>query len=167
MSVGVTTFMFTFAYLPQAAAMAFVSGPLAAISAALLTISESSSIVNLLSRTFLIEDALVETFDGTLLARGCTNLVSEGQQPNLRKDPVARLGNFITEPFAKFKPKAIIQHLLDLSLNIIPVVGTVIFLILQGKRNGPSAHNRYFQLKQWPRSQADAYVERNRGAYTS
>ena len=57
--MGVTVLMFTVAYLPQAAVMAFTSGPLAAFSAALLTLSESSTLINILSRTFLVEDALV------------------------------------------------------------------------------------------------------------
>merc|ERR1712000_368127 len=45
LSIGVTTFMFLVAYVPQAAVMAFTSGPVAAISAALLTLSESSTLI--------------------------------------------------------------------------------------------------------------------------
>ena len=56
--------MFVFTYLPQAALLAIVSGPLAALSSMLLVLSESSAIFNLLSRSFLLQDALVDTFDG-------------------------------------------------------------------------------------------------------
>jgi Etoposide-induced protein 2.4 (EI24) len=167
LSAGVTTFMFVFAYLPQAAIMAFTSGPLAAVSAALLTLSESSTIVNLISRTFLMQDALVDTFDGTLVSRECTDLVSDGRQVNAGRDPIARLGKLMTRPLAKFAPSEIIRYLLYLPLNFIPVVGTVMFVILQGKRNGPAAHARYFQLKKWSKSQREAFVEQTRGAYTS
>lgn len=62
--VGVTTFMFIVAYLPQAAVLAIFNGPLAAISTILLTLSESSTITNLISRSFFIQDALIDTFDG-------------------------------------------------------------------------------------------------------
>lgn len=62
--VGVTTFMFVFAYLPQAAVLALFNGPLAAVSTILLVLSESSTISNLISRTMFLEDALIDTFDG-------------------------------------------------------------------------------------------------------
>ena len=159
--------MFIFAYLPQLAIMSFTSGPIAAISAALLTLSESSTIVNLLSRTFFIEDALVDTFDGTLLTKDCKNLVSEGRQVTAGGDNIARLGKLVKKPFAKFTPNAIIRYLLYLPLNFIPVVGTAIFIILQGKRAGPTAHQRYFQLKEWNKRQREIHIDEHRGGYTS
>lgn len=167
LSVGITTFMFVFAYLPQAAIMSFTSGPVAALTAALLTLSESSTLINIISKTFLIQDALVDTFDGTLVSRECTDLVSGGRQVKAGGDPMARLGKLVTRPLAKFTPSAIIRYFLYLPLNFIPVVGTVVFVLLQGKRNGPAAHARYYQLKQWSKSQREAFVEQNRGGYTS
>ena len=166
-SIGVTTLMFMIAYLPQAALLAFTSGPAAAVSAAILTLSESSTIVNLLSRTFFIEDALIDTFDGTLLKKECTNLVSEGRQIKAGGDSIARLGKMIKKPFAKFAPNAIIRYLIYFPLNFIPVIGTVIFIILQGKRSGPTAHQRYFQLKEWNQRQREVHIEQHRGGYTS
>ncbi|EXJ92423.1 hypothetical protein A1O3_00974 [Capronia epimyces CBS 606.96] len=167
LSVGITTLMFLVAYVPQAAIMAFTSGPIAAISAALLTLSESSTLINLLAKTFLIEDALVDTFDGTLLSQNCTNLVGEGRQIQGGGDNIARLGKLVKKPFAKFTPNAIVRYLLYLPLNFIPVVGTVIFIILQGKRAGPAAHTRYFQLKGWSKREREIHVEEFRGGYTS
>lgn len=61
--VSVTTFMFLFTYLPQAAVLALVNGPLAVVSAIPLVLSESSAVTNLLARSFFIEDALIDTFD--------------------------------------------------------------------------------------------------------
>lgn len=168
LSVGVTTFMFMFAYIPQVAIMAFTSGPLAALSAALLTLSESSTIVNIISRTFLIDEALIDTFDGTLISRDCTELVSAGRHvQSSGMGPIGKLGRLITKPLAKLTPSAIIKYFLYLPLNFIPVIGTVIFVLLQGKRNGPGAHARYFQLKGWSKRQQEAFIEQYRGAYTS
>jgi len=147
--------------------MALTNGPMAAISAALLTLSESSTLVNLLSRTFLIEDALVDTFDGTLLSRECTNLLSEGRQIKAEGDAIARLGKALKKPFRKLSPDELIRYLLYLPINFIPIVGTVVFVLLQGKRNGPNAHARYFQLKQWSKSQREKHIEENKGGYTS
>ncbi|KAI9763837.1 MAG: hypothetical protein M1835_007725 [Candelina submexicana] len=167
LGVGVTTAMFLFTYLPQLAVLAFTSGPLAVISTTLLVLSESSTIVTVLSKTLLIEDALIDTFDGTLVSKNMTNVVSEGRQIKSGNNSMAKLGKLAKKPFAKFTPKALIRYLMYLPLNFIPVVGSVLFVILQGKRAGPSAHSRYFQLKQWSETRKDEFVHQHQAAYTS
>ena len=158
--------MFVLTYVPQAAIMAFTQGPLAAISAAILVLSESSALFTVLSKTFMIEDALTDTFDGTLVSRDVTNLVSSGRQIKAGGDPIAKLGKVFKKPFEKFAPKAIIRYLMYLPLNFIPVVGTVMFVLLQGRRMGPQAHARYFQLKEWKSSQRQKHIEENKaGVY--
>jgi len=144
LSVGVIAFMFVFAYLPQLAVLVFVNGPLAAVSTVLLTLSESSTLITLLSRTFLIQDALVDTFDGVLVARRQTAILSEGRQLKSGNfnDPIAKLGKLIKSPFEKFTPKALIRYVMYLPLNFIPLVGTVIFVLLQGRTRGNSVHAR-------------------------
>jgi len=166
LGLGVTTFMFLFTYVPQAAVMAFTSGPLAAISAAVLVLSESSTIFTVLSKNFLIEDALLDTFDGVLVSKNTTDLVSGGRQIKAGGDPMAKLGKMIKKPFAKFTPNALIKYFMYLPLNFIPVVGTVAFVVLQGKRAGPAAHTRYFQLKEWNNSQRQKHIEEHQAAYT-
>lgn len=56
--------MFIFTYLPQAAVLAIFNGPLAAVSTILLVLSESSTIFMALAKTLLVEDSLIDTFDG-------------------------------------------------------------------------------------------------------
>lgn len=151
LSVGVISFMFIFAYLPQAAALALVNGPLAAITTILLTLSESSTIITLLSKTFLIQDALVDTFDGVLVARKQTGVLAEGRQLKAGNfnDPIAKLGKLIKSPFEKFTPKALIRYVMYLPLNFIPIVGTVIFVLLQGKARGNAVHTRVSHKSTW------------------
>ena len=158
--------MFVFTYFPQAAVMAFTQGPLAAISAVLLVLSESSTLFTFLSKTLLIQETLTDTFDGTLMARGTTNLVANGREIGSGKDPIARLGKVIKKPFERFSPDAIIRYFIYLPLNFIPVVGTVAFVVLQGRRTGPAALTRYFQLKGWSKSQKEKFVEQHQGAFT-
>lgn len=67
--ISVTTAMFIFAYLPQAAVLTIFNGPLAALTTIMLVLSESSTITNLLARTFFIQDALLDTFDGVCTRR--------------------------------------------------------------------------------------------------
>lgn len=62
-----------------------------------------------------------------------TDFVSEGRQiKSGHRDPIAKLGTLVKKPFAKFTPEAIIRYFMYLPLNFIPVVGTAIFLTLQG-----------------------------------
>ena len=95
------------------------------------------------------------------------DVVSEGRHIKSGSDSVARLGKMIKKPFTRFTPKALIRYFMYLPLNFIPVVGTVIFIILQGKRFGPQAHARYFQLKQMSKHQREEFVEKRKAAYTS
>lgn len=60
--------MFLFTYLPQAALLTVFNGPLAFFSTVMLVLSESSTITNLVARSFFIQDALLDTFDGVCLA---------------------------------------------------------------------------------------------------
>lgn len=162
----------------------FTSGPLAALTTILLVLSESSTLTMVLSKAFLIQDGLIDTFDGTLVARGQPELVEKQRQvkSSASGDAIARLGKLVSKPFAKFTPRAIIRYFMYLPLNFIPVVGTVIFVLLQGKRSGPNAHARYFQLKGecapsaedtstdqvagMNQTQREKHTDERRGAYT-
>lgn len=167
LGIGVTTFMFFFTYIPQAALLALFNGPLAFISTALLVLSESSTLSTVLSKSFFLEDALIDTFDGTLMSKNMAEIVSEGRDVKPGRDPSARLGKLIKRPFSKFTPEAIVRYFLYLPLNFIPVIGTVLFVILQGKRFGPHAHARYFQLKRMSAKQQEEFIEQRQAAYTA
>ncbi|KAF2131888.1 hypothetical protein P153DRAFT_364366 [Dothidotthia symphoricarpi CBS 119687] len=167
LGLGVTIFMFAVTYVPQAAVLAIFNGPLAVLTTFLLVLSESSTIFSILSKNFLIDDALIDTFDGTLLCRNMTSLVSTERQIKSGSDPVAKLGKLVSKPFAKFTPKAMIRYLMYLPLNFIPVFGTVLFVILQGRKFGPTAHARYFQLKQMKPREKQDFIENRKAAYAS
>lgn len=176
--------MFLFTYVPQLAVLFFTSGPLAAFSTALLVLSESSTLTTVLSKALLIEDSLIDTFDGTLISKGMhaplaadinsyahtghTELVAKERQVKSggAGDAIARLGSLMGKPFAKFTPSAIIRYFMYLPLNFIPVVGTIAFVILQGRKYGPQAHSRYFQLKGMSPQQREKHVDERKGAYT-
>ncbi|KAK3674316.1 hypothetical protein LTR78_005785 [Recurvomyces mirabilis] len=169
LGVGITTIMFLFTYLPQVAVLVFTSGPLAALTTVLLVLSESSTLTMVLSKALLIEDGLIDTFDGTLLSKGHADLVAKDRQVKSggAGDAIARLGKLVSKPFQKFTPSAIVKYFMYLPLNFIPVVGTVAFVVLQGRRSGPSAHARYFQLKGMNAAQKEKFIEDHQGGYTS
>ncbi|OBT42054.1 hypothetical protein VE00_07436 [Pseudogymnoascus sp. WSF 3629] len=167
LSVSVVSFMFIFTYIPQVTILFFTSGPLAPFSAILLVLSESSTIINMLARSFLIHEALDDTFDAVLLTKNEDVLVSGGRKLNKSTDPISRLGATFKNPFHNFTPKAIIRYVMYLPLNFIPVVGTITFLILQGRGRGTYAHSRYFQLKKMSASSQNKFVHENAGPYTA
>jgi hypothetical protein len=134
--------MFFFTYLPQLSVLVFVNGPLAVFTTVLLVLSESSTLINVISRTYLLQDAILDTYDGTLISHGATEIVSEGREIRPGTDPMARLGKILKNPFDKYSPKALIRYLIYLPLNFIPVVGTVIFILLQGRSRGQGVHGR-------------------------
>jgi hypothetical protein len=102
----------------------------------------------------------------TLLSRNQTSLVAQERQIKSGGDSIAKLGKVFKKPFAKFTPKAIIRYFMYLPLNFIPVIGTVLFIILQGRKFGPTAHARYFQLKQMNNRQKEEFIEKRKAAYT-
>ncbi|KAK6956455.1 hypothetical protein Daesc_001733 [Daldinia eschscholtzii] len=136
LTAGVTASMFFFTYLPQLAILVFVNGPLAVFTTVLLILNESSTIVNLISRNFLLQDALLDTFDGTLVAKDAVGIVSEGRQLKSGQDPIGRLGKILKNPFSKFTPKALVRYIMYLPLNFIPgvfpVVGREVTLFMAG-----------------------------------
>lgn len=181
--MGVTTAMFFFTYLPHTAVLSITSGPLLGpISAAFMILTESSTITNYLARRFIIGDALLDVFDGTLVACGEEELVSEGRQleggsnkkeSSGEKDPMSRLGAIVRRPLESAReitPQSMIKSLLYLPLNFVPVLGTVLYVFVQGKKIGPLLHERYFQLKRWDSEHAlgerKEWVEKRRAAYT-
>lgn len=86
----------------------------------LLILNESSTIISLISRNFLLQDALLDTFDGTLVARNATGIVSEGRELKSGRDPIQRLGKILKNPFSGFSPKALVRYVMYLPLNFIP-----------------------------------------------
>lgn len=167
LGIAVTSTMFFFTYIPQVALLAFTSGPLAPISAALLVLSESSTIVNLLSRTFVLRDSLTDTFDGTLVACGQSELVEQKRPVSSggAGDPISRLGALASSPLSEFSMASLLRPLVYWPLNFIPVVGSFMYIAGQGKKIGPSSHARYFQLKGWDSKQKDEWLQKHRAAY--
>jgi hypothetical protein len=81
-------------------------------------------------------------------------------------DAMTRMGKVLKTPFASLSPTAIFRRLIYLPLNLIPLVGPVIYLALQARRVGPQAHARYFQLKGFSRNQREEFVKSRIPEYT-
>ncbi|KAK6451011.1 hypothetical protein ACSS6W_002307 [Trichoderma asperelloides] len=159
--------MFVITYLPQLAVMALFNGPLAVYSTVLLTLNESSIIIHMISRTWLLQESLMDTFDGTLVARNATAVVQQGREVHAGSDPMKKLGKVFKKRFEKLSLTAMIRYVMYLPLNFIPVVGTAAFIFLHGKHRGNIVHSRYFQLKNWSDLQRAQWINTHSGAYAS
>jgi len=111
---------------------------------------------------------VIDLFDATMVEQGCATLVSRGRELKSasNKTPFQRLGKLLMTPLHKLSPQSIGMYLVSLPLNLIPVVGTAAFILLQGRMAGPRYHARYFQLKMLSPQARDAFVKSHRGAYT-
>jgi len=166
MSAAILGFMFTFTYLPQAAFLSVINfGPIGFISAIPLVLSESYIIFQTLSKAFILDQRTAEVFDRVLVERQLTSLVQQGREVQ-GQGATKKFGKVIMSPLAKFQPSAIAYYLLTLPLNFIPVVGTVVFFLLNGAKTGPGLHERYFQLKKFSQQQRKEQIKKRRGAYT-
>ncbi|KAL2134200.1 hypothetical protein VTI74DRAFT_765 [Chaetomium olivicolor] len=164
---GVLGSMFFFTYLPQLAIMAFVNGPLAVFTTAFLILNESATITSIVSKNYLLQDAILDTFDGTLVAKNTANIVAEGRELKTRGDSIQRLGKALKKPFSRFSINELIRYVMYLPLNFVPVVGTVAFILLRGRSRGNAVHDRYFQLKGWPTSRKSQWLQEHKGPYTA
>lgn len=166
LSASVITVMFVFTYIPQSFILTFVSGPLAWISTIALVLSESAAIISTIARTFLLDEALTDTFDLVLLTTGSDKLVKNGREMTSdNSSTVNRLGKLAKKPLAMFSTESLVRYLIRLPLNFIPVVGTVVFLMVQGRETGPAMHERYFSLKGYTKAQKEEFVKRNKAGY--
>lgn len=189
LGIGVTTAMFLLTFIPQMTLLAFTSGPFVApVSAALLVIKESSVITNFLSSQNFVfstkqnkpSSVTLDTFDGTLILKGHEGLVAEGREiksgARSGDNVLTRLGRLVgmSQRNNGFHPgssagggalNGMIRSLLYLPLNFIPVIGTALFLVFEGKKSGQRALDRYFELKGFTTKDRDEWLEKHEGEY--
>lgn len=67
-----------------------------------------------------------------LISEKQTELVKNGREMRTSSGGSLELGKLLKRPFAKFTPAAIIRYLMWLPLNFVPIVGTVLFILVQG-----------------------------------
>ncbi|KAF4633794.1 hypothetical protein G7Y89_g4324 [Cudoniella acicularis] len=167
-SIVVLTLLFTFTYLPQAAFLRIFHGPTAWVSAAFLVLGEGTILIALLFEAFLVDETLVDVFDATLIREGYTSLVSPSRI--LHHDAptaVQQLGR-PTSPaeYSPFSFRQILELILFLPINFIPVIGTPFFLLLTGARAGPFHHYRWFQLRGLTKKEKKREIRIRKWKYT-
>ncbi|KAL8832353.1 MAG: hypothetical protein Q9191_000309 [Dirinaria sp. TL-2023a] len=169
LSLFVLTNLFLWTYLPQVMLLAIFHGQtLAWINGAFLVLGEGAAIVALLFEAFLVDETLVDTFDAVLINEGLADLVKRSRVLNMdASDPVKTLGKPVASAvYSPFSFRQILEFIIFLPLNLIPVAGTPIFLLLTGYRAGPLHHHRYFKLLGLTKTEKRRFVKARRLRYT-
>ena len=98
-------------------------------------LGEGAAITALLFEAFFVDETLVDVFDSVLINEGLSDLVARQRTLHPEKDsPVKQLGKPTSSAvYSPFSLRQIIEFIIFLPFNLVPVVGTPIFLILTGK----------------------------------
>ncbi|KAI9707179.1 MAG: hypothetical protein M1836_000139 [Candelina mexicana] len=168
LSLFVLVNLFLWTYLPQVAFLAIFHGALAWVNAAFLVLGEGAAIVALLFEAFLVDETLVDVFDAVLLNQGFEELIADARiLDEAGNDPVQRLGKpKRSAVYSPFSFRQIAEFIVLLPLNLIPIAGTPLFLILTGYRAGPLHHWRYFKLREFVTKEKKSFIRRRRLRYT-
>lgn len=169
LSAFIYVILFLFAYLPQVAFLAIFQGSSSWINGAVLVLGEGSAIVAALFEAFFVDETLVDIHDAVLVNEGHESLVTTSRVLYPQGDDVVqRLGKPTKSAvYAPFSLRQIIEFVVLLPLNFIPVAGVPMFLLLTGYRAGPFHHWRYFQLQDLSKKQRKERIRQRQLQYTS
>ncbi|PHH72493.1 hypothetical protein CDD80_4499 [Ophiocordyceps camponoti-rufipedis] len=148
-SLAVYFVLFTFAFLPQYALIAILHGWGAWFNAVVLTLGEGLVITQALFEGFFVDECRVDVFDAVFIKRGLVDLVA---QHRLLFDDAPSAVKMLGKPTspAAYQPWSVIQIIeliVFLPLNLVPLVGTPAFIIITGTRLGKLSQYRWFQLR--------------------
>ncbi|KAL6721384.1 hypothetical protein ACLMJK_000487 [Lecanora helva] len=153
---------------PQVAFLAIFHGHLAWLNATFLVLGEGAAIVALLFEAFFVDETLVDVFDSVLVKEGCRDLVATSRilDPD-GGNPLKQLGKpTYSAVYSPFSFRQILEFIIFLPLNLIPIVGTPMFLIITGYRAGPLHHWRYFKLLDLTKKEKNRFVKQRQLKYT-
>ena len=168
LSLFVLANLFLWTYLPQVAFLAIFHGKLAWLNATFLVLGEGAAIVALLFEAFFVDETLVDVFDAVLVNEGSRDLVATSRILDADgENPVKQLGRPTDSAvYSPFSIRQILEFIIFLPLNFIPVVGVPMFLVITGYRGGPLQHWRYFKLLGLTKKERKAFVKRRQLKYT-
>ncbi|KKA27275.1 hypothetical protein TD95_005209, partial [Thielaviopsis punctulata] len=117
---------------------------------------------------FFVDECLVDVWDAIFIESGLKSmLVPHRELDNGAHNAVKMLGRPLTPAvFFPFSFKQIFELILFLPLNLVPVVGVPLFVIITGSRLGKLSHYRWFKLRGVQKKERVAELRRNLWDYT-
>ncbi|CAK7231682.1 hypothetical protein SCUCBS95973_008001 [Sporothrix curviconia] len=157
--------LFAFAFLPQFAFLAIFHGWGAWINTLFLVLGEGLVITQGLFEGFFVDEARVDVFDATLINKGYEDLIAphrilhaESEFPN---SSVRRLGKpTVSAAYQPWSIVQIVELIVCLPLNLIPVVGTPAFILITGSRLGRLSQYRWYKLRGLTRKERKTEISR-------
>lgn len=130
-------------------------------------LGEGAAITALLFEAFFVDETLVDVFDAVLVKEGCDELVERKRDLDREQpDSVKMLGRpRVSAVYSPFSIRQIVEFIVFLPLNLIPFVGTPLFLVLTGYRAGPLHHWRYFKLLEYTKKERKKFVRARKLRY--
>lgn len=155
-------------YIPQVLFLSIFHGPIAWLNATFLVLGEGCVIVSLLFEALFVDETQVDVFDAVLINEGWRDLIEPFRMLDPEAlDPVKQLGKpIIKTEYSPFSFRQIVELILFLPLNLIPAIGTPLFLIMIGYRAGPFQHWRYYKLLGFDKKERKAYIKQSQLRYT-
>ncbi|KAK2008990.1 hypothetical protein LZ32DRAFT_608905 [Colletotrichum eremochloae] len=153
--------LFTFAFLPQFALLAIFHGWGAWVNAVVLVLGEGLVVIQGLFEGFFVDECRVDVFDATLIKESHADLVAPHRILFHDAPSAVKMLGKPTTP-AVFTPWSMIQIIelvVFLPLNFVPVVGTPAFIIITGTRMGKLSHYRWFQLRGLSKKEAKKEID--------
>ncbi|KAK1991105.1 hypothetical protein LX36DRAFT_675470 [Colletotrichum falcatum] len=153
--------LFTFAFLPQFALLAIFHGWGAWVNAVVLVLGEGLVVIQGLFEGFFVDECRVDVFDATLIKESHADLVAPHRILFHDAPTAVKMLGKPTTP-AVFTPWSMIQIIelvVFLPLNFIPVVGTPAFIVITGTRMGKLSHYRWFQLRGLSKKEAKKEIK--------
>ncbi|KAF9452823.1 hypothetical protein P691DRAFT_771934 [Macrolepiota fuliginosa MF-IS2] len=169
-SVGVTFGLIFFTYLPQVVFCASFSGIFAPIAAAVMVLGEAYVIIWIIGKPLMMNRVQDRLFDQVMVMQGHEKLVAKGREIHDQGQNMRLLGKEINiQPglVDGLNREGALRYLVSLPLNSIPGIGTAMFLVYNGQKQGPGYHARYFQLKGWDNQVTEEFVHQRRAAYAA
>ncbi|KAH7064678.1 hypothetical protein B0J12DRAFT_7251 [Macrophomina phaseolina] len=168
LSIFVLANLFIWTYLPQVAFLYLFHHAGAWVNGTFLVLGEGAAIVAIIFEAFFVDETQVDIFDAVLVAKGYEDLVTTRRPVHPDgDDPVKRLGTRERHAvYAPFNLRQIVEFILLLPLNFIPVAGVPLFIFLTGYRAGPLQHWRYFKFLDFDRKTRQRYIKEWRWKYT-
>jgi uncharacterized protein involved in cysteine biosynthesis len=160
--------LFIWTYLPQVAFLAIFHGPGAWLNATILVLGEGAAIVAILFEAVFVDETLVDVFDGVLVNEGFEDLVGNARILDREAGNAVKMLGKPTKSavYSPFSLRQIIEFILFLPINLIPVAGVPLFLVLTGYRAGPLHHWRYFKFLEFSKKERQQYIKSKQTSYT-
>jgi uncharacterized protein involved in cysteine biosynthesis len=138
------------------------------LNATFLVLGEGAVITALLFEAVFVDETLVDVFDGVLVNEGFEDLVGQARILDREaENAVKKLGKPTKSAvYSPFSFQQIIEFILFLPINLIPVAGVPLFLVLTGYRAGPFHHWRYFKLLDFTKNERKKFIQKRQMSYT-